>query len=122
MYGEAPNAEKAWFGRIVDGELRPAREFLEHSRKEHFITCLRQADASPQEYALLYGRETGECAVCGAALTDPKSIALGIGPKCGQKIGVDFKAAPKQTPLSDVVAEWDGKTRSAEERDDDAPF
>ena len=32
--------------------------------------------------AQLYGHETGNCSVCHRPLTDPKSIALGIGPIC----------------------------------------
>ena len=32
-----------------------------------------------------YGRETGTCGVCHRTLTDPESVALGIGPICRQK-------------------------------------
>jgi Family of unknown function (DUF6011) len=36
--------------------------------------------------AKAYGRETGQCCCCGALLTDPKSVAAGIGPICGGKV------------------------------------
>jgi hypothetical protein len=41
----------------------------------------------PLAAAKLYGTELGVCGVCHKTLTDPKSIADGIGPKCAAKIG-----------------------------------
>jgi hypothetical protein len=38
--------------------------------------------------AQLYGHESGNCAVCHRPLTDPKSIALGIGPICLKRLSV----------------------------------
>jgi hypothetical protein len=32
-----------------------------------------------------YGRETGTCGACGRLLTDPDSVARGIGPVCAAK-------------------------------------
>lgn len=37
------------------------------------------------EMAKAFGVETGICCVCGALLTDPRSIAEGIGPICGKR-------------------------------------
>ena len=37
------------------------------------------------ERALKHGKDTGECSCCGRQLTDPKSIAQGIGPVCYSK-------------------------------------
>lgn len=34
---------------------------------------------------LAYAKETGKCGVCNTTLTDPKSIAAGIGPVCAKK-------------------------------------
>jgi hypothetical protein len=39
-----------------------------------------------EDYALAYVRETGTCGVCHRTLTDPESVALGIGPICRQGI------------------------------------
>ena len=36
--------------------------------------------------AQLYGHESGNCAVCHRPLTDPKSVALGIGPICLKRL------------------------------------
>lgn len=38
------------------------------------------------EEAKAFGRETGTCCVCAAVLTNPESIALGIGPICGGRV------------------------------------
>lgn len=37
------------------------------------------------EYAIAYAKITGKCGVCNTKLTDPKSIAAGIGPVCAKK-------------------------------------
>lgn len=39
----------------------------------------------PEECARRFGRELGICAMCGSPLTNPESIALGIGPECRKK-------------------------------------
>jgi hypothetical protein len=38
-----------------------------------------------QTYAIAYAKVTGKCGVCNTKLTDPKSIAAGIGPVCAKK-------------------------------------
>jgi hypothetical protein len=56
--------------------------------KPHFdyakgaIYHLRPEDRMTLEQAKAWGVETGICCVCGAFLTDPKSVAEGIGPVC----------------------------------------
>jgi hypothetical protein len=39
----------------------------------------------PGTYATLFGLKVGVCGICGSPLTDPDSIARGIGPICAQK-------------------------------------
>lgn len=51
---------------------RPFRRFSDDTR-----ASLEQAKA--------FGRETGVCCVCGRTLTDPDSIAAGIGPVCATR-------------------------------------
>lgn len=46
--------------------------------------CL--ADKITLEQAKAYGVQFGICVVCGATLTDAKSVAAGIGPVCGKRI------------------------------------
>lgn len=40
----------------------------------------------PEEALRAYGRELGECGVCGRTLTNPESIAAGIGPICAGRL------------------------------------
>lgn len=44
--------------------------------------------ADPTAAAKLYGQQTGRCSCCGRELTDPASIAAGIGPICADKFGL----------------------------------
>jgi hypothetical protein len=43
---------------------------------------IRTACEDPEGAAGKYGRLSGVCALCGRPLTDPESVALGIGPVC----------------------------------------
>lgn len=43
--------------------------------------------ADPAAAAVEYGHRTGSCCICGRTLTDPESIAAGIGPICAGKFG-----------------------------------
>jgi hypothetical protein len=46
------------------------------------IYNLRPETRMTKEQAAAYGRRTGVCMICSRTLTDPKSIAQGIGPIC----------------------------------------
>jgi hypothetical protein len=46
------------------------------------IYNLRPETRMTKEQAAEYGRRTGTCMICNRTLTDPKSIAAGIGPIC----------------------------------------
>ena len=41
----------------------------------------------PMGEAVAHGKRTGSCAICARELTDPVSIARGIGPICAEKFG-----------------------------------
>ena len=43
---------------------------------------LTQNEEGMNQAILSYGRETGECSVCGAELSNEESLRRGIGPKC----------------------------------------
>lgn len=49
------------------------------------ITALAPAHKMSREDAKAFGVETGICCVCGAFLTDDKSVAEGIGPVCAKR-------------------------------------
>jgi hypothetical protein len=44
--------------------------------------------ADPLAAAVQHGRDTGQCACCGRTLTDPESVARGIGPICAAHWGI----------------------------------
>lgn len=48
---------------------------------------LREIAKDPRAASIRYGHELGSCGVCGRTLTDPESIAAGIGPVCAGKSG-----------------------------------
>lgn len=48
------------------------------------VYFLTPADRMTLAQAQAYGVETGVCCVCGAFLTDPKSVERGIGPVCAR--------------------------------------
>lgn len=62
-------------------ELHPVR-----NRSQRMAVLDAIAD-DPQSAAERYGREIGECGVCGRTLTDEASRARGIGPICADKRG-----------------------------------
>lgn len=49
------------------------------------IRKLSATDKMTLDEAKAFGVETGLCCVCGAFLTDPKSVAVGIGPVCAKR-------------------------------------
>ena len=49
---------------------------------------LLELAADPANVARFYGRETGVCCCCGRELTDPESVAAGIGPICAGNWGL----------------------------------
>lgn len=52
---------------------------------------------NPQYEAIKWGRETGECAVCGRHLDNKESVALGIGPICNERMGWTLPAQYRAT-------------------------
>lgn len=46
---------------------------------------LEEVDGAPLATAIKFGRASGRCCSCGRDLTDPDSIAAGIGPICATK-------------------------------------
>lgn len=73
-------------GDILVGRLLPDGTYL--PRSPHYPEVakeLAKIEANPKEYASARGLLTGTCCCCGRALTDPVSIANGIGPICASR-------------------------------------
>jgi len=49
------------------------------------LAALLDIEKDPEAAAVLHGKLSGNCSVCGRDLTDPESVARGIGPICAGK-------------------------------------
>lgn len=74
------------------GKITPERElklqYHYRDQRESVTQILSDLSSDPLKYATEYGRETGVCCCCNKVLTDPISIAAGIGPICAGKWGL----------------------------------
>ena len=50
------------------------------------IRLISSSDRMTLTEAMAFGVATGCCCICGALLTDPKSITRGIGPVCAKRV------------------------------------
>jgi hypothetical protein len=70
-------------GKIEQGKLtlwqRPMVDLGDLTRR------LLEIERDPEAAAVLYGKASGNCSICGRDLTDPESIERGIGPICAGK-------------------------------------
>lgn len=71
-----------YLGKVMGTKFMACREATDDHK-----TALNAIAADPAGEAVRYGRNTGECSCCGRELTDPASIAAGIGPICANKWG-----------------------------------
>lgn len=77
------NPGGAYYGKIVSG-----RFIAVAGAPEGIADKINAISENPLAEAKLYGKRTGMCCVCGRELTDPASIAEGIGPICMQNWGM----------------------------------
>lgn len=50
------------------------------------VAVLEAIAADPEKALAAYGHEIGRCGICHRTLTDPESIARGIGPVCAERL------------------------------------
>ena len=72
--------EETYLGKIINGLFQPAYVCSAEQATEVVAVC-----SNPLEAAVAFGKLTGACSCCGRALTDKKSVELGIGPICFAK-------------------------------------
>lgn len=63
------------------------RSALDSRLSDDVKEVILSASNDPLTAAIRYGKVSGECSCCGRELTDPQSIAQGIGPICATKFG-----------------------------------
>ena len=74
--------KSTYLGKIMSGAFTPSRDCTPlHSAKLEAIAT------DPRAAALAHGIATGICSCCNRTLTDPESVARGIGPICAEKFG-----------------------------------
>lgn len=77
-------SDKQYLGKTKDGKFQPTRE----CDADTAIQVVTEASSITDfESIKVRGQDTGICCCCGAELTDPVSIAAGIGPICAGKWG-----------------------------------
>jgi hypothetical protein len=72
--------------RYVDRVLGSPGDFrYVKMSKTAIARCINKIKDDPALYSMMFGVMVGYCGVCGSPLTDPNSIAMGIGPVCAVK-------------------------------------
>jgi hypothetical protein len=71
-----------YLGKVQDGKFYASRDCREDQRIE--VVSLM---ADPMGHAEAFGKLTGNCCICSRELTDPMSVARGIGPVCAERFG-----------------------------------
>ena len=71
-----------YLGKITAGRFYQSRDCT-----AELESAFRTVANDPRAAAIKHGKETGICACCGITLTNPESIARGIGPICADKYG-----------------------------------
>lgn len=71
-----------YLGKVLDRKFQANSATTDEHKK-----ALDVIAQNPSKAAQEYGKRTGECSCCGRELTDPNSIAMGIGPICADKWG-----------------------------------
>jgi Family of unknown function (DUF6011) len=73
--------------RIYIGKITPEGKFLAASdATPQDIAEVERIGLDPFKAAVDHGRLTGNCSICSRKLTDPASVAAGIGPICAGKM------------------------------------
>lgn len=66
-----------YIGKVMAGKFMKAFNCGPETEAEVLKVC-----SDPEQAAIAYGKQFGSCSACGRELTDPISIANGIGPIC----------------------------------------
>lgn len=74
--------DKVYLGRVTEG-----RFFSSSACNDAQRARVVEVAADPHAAAVAHGLLTGNCACCGRLLTNPESVARGIGPICAGRFG-----------------------------------
>ena len=79
--------EGRWLGYTFINRQAGAEYFPVRNSEARFGMLRSIVADGPREASIRYGKELGECGCCGRELTNPESIAAGIGPVCAKRHG-----------------------------------
>jgi Family of unknown function (DUF6011) len=71
-----------YLGKVLGGRFQKSRDCSPEKAVE-----IVDFAADPHTAAVAYGKQFGRCAVCAKELSDPDSVARGIGPVCAERYG-----------------------------------
>jgi hypothetical protein len=83
IYVKRRDGVGTYLGKVVDGIYSPS-----YVATPDDVATVQSIAADPFAVATAYGIATKRCSCCGAELTNPESIRLGIGPICREKWGI----------------------------------
>lgn len=78
--------EGAWVGRTFV-KIQASEEYFPIKDPARLVRILGAIAEDPQAAMERYGRKIGRCGHCHRTLTNPESIARGIGPICSERMG-----------------------------------
>ncbi len=84
-----PFHDNIWYGRIVreDGD---AKLFPSYKMTQDVLDLIVEFADNPAELAAAYGIKTGRCCFCNKELSTDESLAVGYGPVCAKKFGLNW--------------------------------
>lgn len=80
LYFKTDNA--VYLGKVMEGRFTRSNDCQDDQQARIVTVC-----NDPMAAAIAYGKEFGVCSCCGRELTNPESIARGIGPICASRFG-----------------------------------
>ena len=75
-------SEGVYLGKVTGGKLFTSRDASSESASQ-----ISEVLADPRSSAIAYGKTFGRCSVCNRDLSDPESVALGMGAVCAKRFG-----------------------------------
>ena len=86
VYITKNDPDRTYVGKIKNGYINLVPLHNNHAAYQ----AIKQAAMEPQQEALRYGAETGNCSICGRPLSAKESVRWAIGPICAEKVGFSF--------------------------------
>ena len=73
---------EVYLGKVLQGRFNKVRDCTDADALD-----IVDIAADPASAAIAFGKRFGKCAVCAKELSDPESVARGIGPVCAERYG-----------------------------------